>query len=126
VFAPYTGIKTNLLFFTKGEPTKDVWFYEHSYAAGAKSYSKTKPIWIEEFDIEKEWWKKRKENSQAWKVSIEQLQANGYNLDVKNPHHAGGDAADADVLLADYQQLLSELQGTWDRLKDELMKALQQ
>ena len=44
VFAPYTGIKTNLLFFTKGEPTKDVWFYEHPYPAGAKCYSKTKPI----------------------------------------------------------------------------------
>jgi len=124
VFSPYTGIKTNLLFFTKGEPTKDVWFYEHPYPAGAKSYNKTKPIRIEEFDTEKKWWKKRKENSQAWKVSVEQLQANGYNLDVKNPHDAGGDAADADQLLADYQQLLTDLQATRDRLKHELMSAL--
>ena len=124
VFSPYTGIKTNLLFFTKGEPTKDVWFYEHPYPAGAKSYNKTKPIRIEEFDTEKKWWKKRKENSQAWKVSVEQLQSNGYNLDVKNPHDAGGDAADADQLLADYQQLLTDLQATRDRLKHELMSAL--
>lgn len=124
VFAPYTGIKTNLLFFTKGEPTKDVWFYEHPYPAGAKSYNKTKPIRIEEFDTEKKWWKKRKENSQAWKVSVEQLQANGYNLDVKNPHDAGGDAADADQLLADYQTLLADLQTTRDRLKAELQAAL--
>ncbi len=124
VFSPYTGIKTNLLFFTKGEPTKDVWFYEHPYPAGAKSYNKTKPIRIEEFDTEKKWWKKRKENSQAWKVSVELLQSNGYNLDVKNPHDAGGDAADADQLLADYQTLLAELQATRDRLKHELMSAL--
>ena len=56
VFRPYTGIKTNLLFFTKGEPTKEIWFYEHPYPPGAKSYNKTKPIRIEEFDIEKGWW----------------------------------------------------------------------
>src|SRR4029453_1225643 len=75
VFAPYTSIKTNLLFFTKGEPTKNVWFYEHPYPPGAKSYNKTKPIRIEEFDIEKKWWKKRKETEQAWKVPVEQIQA---------------------------------------------------
>ncbi len=40
VFSPYTGIKTNLLFFTKGEPTKEVWFYEHQYPAGAKNYTR--------------------------------------------------------------------------------------
>ena len=49
VFNPYTGINTNLLFFTKGEPTKEVWFYEHPYPEGYKSYSKTKPIRIAEF-----------------------------------------------------------------------------
>jgi hypothetical protein len=53
VFAPYTGIKTNLLFFQKGEPTKEVWFYEHPYPPGYKSYSKTKPMRIEEFEAEK-------------------------------------------------------------------------
>ena len=47
VFAPYTGIQTNLLFFAKGTPTKEVWFYEHPYPPGYKSYSKTKPIRIE-------------------------------------------------------------------------------
>jgi type I restriction enzyme M protein len=39
-----------------------------------------------EFDSLKKWWKKRKENEQAWKVSIKQLEENGYNLDIKNPH----------------------------------------
>ncbi len=65
VFAPDTGIKTNLLFFTKGERTKHVWYYEHPYPAGVKSYNKTKPIRIEEFAAEKKWWKRRKENEQA-------------------------------------------------------------
>ena len=56
VFAPYTTINTNLLFFTKGTPTRDVWFYEHPYPEGIKSYNKTKPMRIEEFDAEKQWW----------------------------------------------------------------------
>ena len=71
VFAPYTGIKTNLLFFTKGEPTREIWFYEHPYPPGYKSYSKTKPIRIEEFAPEKEWWNNRVENEFAWKVDFE-------------------------------------------------------
>ncbi|WP_375403992.1 N-6 DNA methylase [uncultured Sphingomonas sp.] len=50
VFAPYTGIKTNILFFTKGRPTKDVWFYEHPYPPGVTSYNKSKPMRVEEFD----------------------------------------------------------------------------
>ena len=53
---------------------------------GVKAYSKTKPIQKKEFEQLKKWWKKRKENEQAWKVSIKTIVENGYNLDVKNPH----------------------------------------
>src|SRR3546814_6674008 len=56
VFSPYTGIKTNLLFFTKGTPTREVWFYEHQYPEGYKNYSRTRPMRIEEFDAEQAWW----------------------------------------------------------------------
>lgn len=82
VFNPYTSIKTNLLFFTKGEPTKNIWFYEHPYPKGVKSYNKTKPIDIKEFDAEKKWWGKpdtkggfkgRKSNDFAWKVDFTAL-----------------------------------------------------
>ena len=85
VFSPYTGIKTNLLFFEKGTPTKEIWYYEHPYPKGYKSYSKTKPIRIEEFDLEKKWWDKREENEHAWLVPVEQIIDSGYNLDIKNP-----------------------------------------
>jgi type I restriction enzyme M protein len=78
VFSPYTGIKTNLLFFEKGKPTKEIWYYEHQYPEGYKSYSKTKPIRIEEFDVEKAWWKNREENDYAWKVSIKDIKSNNY------------------------------------------------
>jgi len=85
VFSPYTGIKTNLLFFTKGESTKDIWYFEHPYPEGYKSYSKTKPIRNEEFDLEKKWWNKRKKNQYAWKVPIKEIKDKGFNLDIKNP-----------------------------------------
>ena len=124
VFNPYTGIKTNLLFFTKGEPTKDIWYYEHPYPPGAKSYNKTKPMRIEEFEPEKKWWNKRKENEFAWKVTAEQIKANNYNLDIKNPNAVGPENGDPEKLLKDYKKLISEISDTRDSLKKELMDAL--
>ncbi|MBJ6111787.1 SAM-dependent DNA methyltransferase [Hymenobacter sp. BT523] len=86
VFAPYTGIRTNLLLFDKTGPTKAVWYYEHPYPAGVKNYSKTRPVRIEEFDELKRWMNNRYANENAWEVSIEDIKARGYNLDIKNPH----------------------------------------
>lgn len=86
VFSPYTGIKTNLLFFTKWTPTKEIWYYEHPLPAWYKTYNKSKPIRIEEFEVEKVWWNNRVENKNAWKVSIEDIVKNNYNLDIKNPY----------------------------------------
>jgi len=85
VFAPYTGIKTNLLFFEKGSPTREIWYFEHPYPDGVKNYNKTRPIDIKEFDLEKAWWHKRVENEYAWKVPVEEIVRRGFNLDVKNP-----------------------------------------
>lgn len=73
VFAPYTGIKTNLLFFEKGTPTKDIWFFEHPYPKGYKSYSKTRPLTYKEFDREKAWWNNRTEGENSWKIDIRSI-----------------------------------------------------
>jgi len=86
VFQPYASVATNLLFFTKGEKTKNVWYWEHKLPEGYKAYSKTKTIQLAEFDGLKKWWKKRKANEQAWQVDIKTIKENGYNLDIKNPH----------------------------------------
>jgi type I restriction enzyme M protein len=83
-FHPAT-VSTNLLFFQKGTPTKEIWYYEHRLPAGQKSYSKTKAIQFHEFDPMIKWWNKREENEVAWKVSLEDLK-DGFDLDVKNPH----------------------------------------
>lgn len=85
VFAPYTGIKTNLLFFDKGQSTKEIWYYEHPYPVGVKNYNKTKPIKLKEFDLEKDWWSNRTENHNAWKVHVDDIKKGNYNLDISNP-----------------------------------------
>lgn len=89
VFNPYTGIRTNLLFFEKGNPTKEIWYFEHPLPEGYKTYGKTKPIRIEEFNLEKEWWKDRtnkKFKEHCWKVSIDEVKKRNYNLDINNPN----------------------------------------
>ena len=124
VFNPYTGIRTNLLFFTKGQPTTEIWYYEHPYPPGAKSYNKTKPIRIEEFEPERAWWDHRIENEQAWRVPIEQIKAGNYNLDLKNPHRSDDGPGDVDHLLPEYEKLLAQIAQTRAQLKKELHQAL--
>lgn len=100
VFAPYTTIKTNLLFFTKGAAVDDgtehfhtdvIWYYEHPYPSGYKSYSKTKPIRFEEFRPEQDWWGSeandfadRVENEFAWKVDFKSRREQAESL--AKPH----------------------------------------
>jgi type I restriction enzyme M protein len=86
VFAPYTSIPTNLLFFDRSGPTKEIWYYEQPLPEGRKNYTKTQPLQFEEFKPCLDWWKKRKENDHAWKVPAAELLANNCNLDRKNPH----------------------------------------
>jgi type I restriction enzyme M protein len=88
VFAPYTSIPTNLLFFDRSHPTEEVWYYEQPLPEGRKNYTKTQPIQFEEFAGCFEWWNKREDNERAWKVSATELLANGCNLDRKNPNAA--------------------------------------
>ncbi|MEO8616172.1 MAG: class I SAM-dependent DNA methyltransferase [Luteolibacter sp.] len=82
-FHPAT-VSTNLLFFEKGTPTKEIWYYEHRLPVGQKSYSKTKGIQFDEFAPMIKWWNKRKESDVAWKVKLKDLKR-GFDLDVKNP-----------------------------------------
>jgi type I restriction enzyme M protein len=131
VFAPYTGIKTNILFFTKGVPTKDTWFYEHPYPKGITSYNKTKPMQFEEFETEQDWWgveadgfKARKPTEQAWKVSAVEIASNGYNLDRKNPHQAEAIDHDPEHLLTAYRDTQTTIQSLRDQLKSILAEAL--
>ncbi len=123
VFAPYTTIKTNLLFFTKGAAVGDgtehfhtdtLWYYEHPYPPGYKSYSKTKPIRFEEFKPEQDWWGSeandfadRVENEFAWKVDVKSKREQAQNL--AKPHWAraeqlGNEASALDSRIRDLRE----------------------
>jgi type I restriction enzyme M protein len=95
VFAPYTSIPTNLLFFNRSGPTETIWYYEQPLPNGRKNYTKTAPMQYEEFADCLKWWPKRKENDRAWKLKAKdviKLDADGnvvsVNLDIKNPNAA--------------------------------------
>ena len=124
VFNPYTGIKTNLLFFEKGSPTKAIWYYEHPYPDGTKSYNKTKPIDIKEFDAEKAWWDKREESKLAWKVPIKEIIARNYNLDINNPHQETDDLAKPEVLLGQFRETEQQIHAIQDKIVQVLTEAL--
>jgi type I restriction enzyme M protein len=136
VFAPYTSIKTNILFFEKGTTTENIWYYEVPLPPGVKAFNKTKPMKLEQFDDCAAWWgegetrqekqlrNNRQVNEQAWLVSIDEIKARNYNLDIKNPHEEEQVSHDPDELLASYAEQQNDIQGLRDQLKGILAAAL--
>ena len=129
VFKPYASIGTNLLFFEKGTPTKEVWFYEHRVPEGQKAYSMTRPIRFEHLQPCLDWWggasrEGREGNEVAWKVTIDEIKARSYNLDFKNPHTVEENHGDPAALLAKLEESEKETAKLRDRLKAILEEAL--
>lgn len=86
VFAPYTPIPTNLLFFDTSGPTKDIWFFEHTIPEGRKHYTKTQPLKYPDFEPCLNWWNHREVNESAWMTPVSEIRAANYNLDQRNPN----------------------------------------
>ena len=129
VFRPYASIGTNLLFFEKGEPTRDVWFWEHLVPEGQKAYSMTRPIRVEHLDDCADWWggrarEGRDEGGRAWKVSADEIRARGYNLDIRNPHADEEELGDPERLLEELRSAEAEVVSVRDRLREVLAEAL--
>ena len=136
VFAPYTSIKTNVLFFEKGMPTQEVWYYEVPLPTGVKAFNKTKPMKLDDFSACLDWWGEgssitqkaerlgRQETDQAWKVSIDEIIERDYNLDIKNPHVAEVINYDPEELLSSYADQQVDIQNLRDQLKSILASAL--
>jgi type I restriction enzyme M protein len=116
VFEPYTAIPSNLLFFDKIGRTREVWFYEVPPPEGRKKYSKTKPMRFEEFADCQAWWTKREENEHAWRVPIADIEASGFNLDLRNPNRPD------DLTHRPPDELLAELIETEREVLDLLME----
>ena len=129
VFKPYAGIGTNLLFFEKGMPTKEIWYYEHRVPEGQKAYSMTKAIKVEHLQGCVDWWggaqrENRQETPQAWKISVDDVKARNYNLDIKNPHTVADDHGDPEELLQELDTAETEVAQLRNQLKAILTEAL--
>lgn len=125
VFAPYTTIPSNVLFFEKGTQGP-VWFYEITAPDGRKNYTKTKPMRQEEFSDCAEWWggsarEGRVENANAWKVDAEDISKNGYNLDLRNPHVEDDlEHLPPDQLIDELIETERELLGVYERMREQI------
>lgn len=136
VFAPYTSIKTNILFFEKGQPTQEIWYYEVTLPEGVKAFNKTKPMQLADFAACVDWWgegdtqqaklkrNNRQQSQQAWKVSLDEIVARNYNLDIKNPHVEEQVSHDPEELLTDYAEQQRQIGELRDQLKGILGASL--
>ncbi len=118
-FYPAT-VSTNLLFFDKGKPTKEIWYWEHRLPKNQKSYSKTKELQFSEFKELIDWWDNRKENKNAWKVSVTDLKS-GFDLDVRNPIDINQEKEESlEELLFEFKKTVSETEKNIKNLINEI------
>ncbi len=128
VFAPYTPIPTNLMFFDRTGPTKEVWYYELPPPEGRKGYSKTLPLRFEELDDCREWWGGRRragrvEGGRAWRVPIAHIQAERFNLDRRNPHRAAGlEHRPPSELIAELLEVEGRVRAGLEEIAEELSR----
>lgn len=130
VFAPYTPITTNILFFENGKASQGVWFYRMDMPEGYKHFSKTKPIRIEHFDEVKEWWADRQEivdetgNPKAKLYLPGELAENGYNFDLCGYPHEEEEILPPDELIKAYKEERARLDEAIDIKLNEICAIL--
>ena len=129
VFAPYTSITTNILFFDKTKPTKETWFYRLDMPEGYKHFSKTKPMKADHFAQVEEWWNNRRlidvdEFPKAKKYSIEDIKALGYNIDLCGYPHEEEEILPPQDLIREYREKRASLDANIDRVLSEIMTLL--
>lgn len=131
VFAPYTSITTNILFFDNTHPTENTWFYRLDMPDGYKNFSKTKPMKLEHFDPVIEWWNQREEiaidgNPKSKKYTAEEIAINSYNLDLCGFPHEEEEILEPLELIAKYQKERAELNQKIDSVLAEITRMLEE
>ena len=118
-FAPYTNIPTNILFFDKTGPTKEIFYWEMPLPEGLKNFSKSKPIKTEYFEEAKKIWQTKELTEQSWIVPVEEIIKNNYNLDVKNPNKkAEFEHLPPEELIAKIEESEKTISGLLAEIKD--------
>ncbi len=129
VFAPYTSITTNILFFDNTAPTEDVWFYRMDMPEGYKHFSKTKPMKLEHFDKVKAWWNDRQEIvidewPKAKKFSAKEIADNDFNLDLCGFPHEEEEILEPMELIKSYQEHRQALNAKIDKVLETITEKL--
>lgn len=129
VFAPYTSITTNILFFDNTHPTEETWFYRMDMPEGYKNFSKTKPILLEHFNPVIEWWKNRKEIEidgfyKAKKYTKKELEDRKYNIDLCGFPHIEEEILEPKELIAKYKEERNELNQKIEKTLADILKIL--
>ena len=129
VFAPYTSITTNILFFDKTHPTEETWFYRLDMPEGYKNFSKTKPMKPEHFQPALDWWNNRTEIEEdgfpkAKKYTVEEIVANGYNIDLCGYPHEEEEILDPMDLINQYQEKRASLNAEIDHVLEKITSLL--
>lgn len=125
VFAPYTSITTNILFFDRTQPTKETWFYRLDMPDGYKNFSKTKPMKLEHFNPVAEWWNNREEISvdgfeKSKKYTAAELAERGYNIDLCGFPHEEEEILPPKELIQQYQEKRASLNADIDRILKQI------
>lgn len=129
VFAPYTSITTNILFFDRTTPTKETWFYRLDMPDGYKNFSKTKPMKLEHFDPVTQWWNNREEISvdgfdKAKKYTVEEIVERNYNIDLCGFPHEEEEILPPKELIQQYQEKRASLNADIDRILEQISDIL--
>ena len=129
VFAPYTSITTNILFFDHTKPTEDVWFYRLDMPEGYKNFSKTKPMELKHFNPVIEWWNDRKEINidgfdKAKKYTKNQIVEKNYNLDLCGYPHEEEEILPPKDLIQQYLEKRASLNAEIDRTLSQIIDIL--
>ena len=129
VFAPYTSITTNILFFDKAEPTKETWFYRLDMPEGYKNFSKTKPMKLEHFAPAIEWWKNREEINidgfdKAKKYTYKDIENRNFNIDLCGFPHEEEEILPPKELIMQYQEKRASLNADIDKILSQITEIL--
>lgn len=129
VFAPYTSITTNILFFDHTTPTEETWFYRLDMPKGYKNFSKTKPMELKHFEPVMKWWNDREGINEdgfdkAKKFSVEEIIAKNYNIDLCGYPHEEEEILPPKELIQQYQEKRSSLNADIDRILAQITEIL--
>ena len=129
VFAPYTSITTNILFFDRTKSTEETWFYRLDMPEGYKNFSKTKPMELKHFEPAMEWWNHRIEISvdgfdKAKKFTADEIAARNYNIDLCGYPHEEEEILPPKELIQQYQEKRASLNADIDRILKQITDIL--